>query len=124
MEHGSGGVTLEQLAARLAIAEDAQAVALARLDAVDRDHAASRGGAGAAGTGTNAGGGGGLLVIWCETWTGNPPDADGGLGGAGNGTGVAGSQGSPGKVLVFVRGELKFQSGFGSNAPDFNNLSA
>ena len=29
MEHGSGGVTLEQLAARLAITEDALTVALA-----------------------------------------------------------------------------------------------
>jgi len=34
--------TIEQLAARLAVAEDALTVALARLDAVDRDHAASR----------------------------------------------------------------------------------
>lgn len=42
MERGSGGVTVEQLAARLAVAEDALAAALARLDAVDRDHAASR----------------------------------------------------------------------------------
>lgn len=35
-------VTLEQLAARLAMTEDALAVALARLDAVDAEHANSR----------------------------------------------------------------------------------
>lgn len=96
-------------------------------DIVNNGRISCRGGAGGPG-GTNAGGGGGggggLLVIWCETWTGNPPDCDGGQGGAGNGGGVSGSQGSPGKVLVFVGGTLKFRSGFGANAPDFNDLAA
>lgn len=94
---------------------------------VNNGRISCRGGAGGPG-GTNAGGGGGggggLLVIWCETWTGSPPDCDGGAGGAGNGGGVSGSQGSPGKVLVFVGGTLKFRSGFGANAPDFNDLAA
>jgi hypothetical protein len=94
---------------------------------VNNGRISCRGGAGGPG-GTNAGGGGGggggYLVIWCETWTGAPPDCNGGAGGAGNGGGVSGSQGSPGKVLVFVGGKLKFQSGFGPNAPDFNDLAA
>jgi hypothetical protein len=93
---------------------------------VNNGRISCRGGNGGPG-GTNAGGGGGggggLLVIWCETWTGNPPDCNGGQGGAGNGGGVSGSQGSPGKVLVFVKGTLKFRSGFGANAPDFNDLT-
>lgn len=94
---------------------------------VNNGRISCRGGAGGpAGTdgGGGGGGGGGLLVIWCETWTGNPPDCDGGQGGAGNGGGVSGSQGSPGKVLVFVGGTLKFRSGFGANAPDIDELAA
>lgn len=73
-------------------------------------------------SGGGGGGGGGCLVIWCDTWTGNAPDCNGGTGGTGNGTGVAGSSGSAGKVLVFVRGLLAYRSGFGANAPDINLL--
>jgi hypothetical protein len=94
---------------------------------VNNGRISCRGGAGGPG-GTNAGGGGGggggLLVIWCETWTGSPPDCDGGAGGAGNGGGVSGSSGSEGKVLVFVKGVLKYRSGFGANAPDIDELAA
>jgi hypothetical protein len=85
-----------------------------------------RGGSGNSGAGTNAGGGGGggggFIVVWCDSWTGSAPDCAGGSGSAGNGTGTAGSTGSAGKVLVFVKGVLKFRSGFGANAPDINNL--
>jgi len=94
---------------------------------VNNGRISCRGGAGGpAGTngGGGGGGGGGLLVIWCETWTGSPPDCNGGAGGAGNGGGVSGSAGSAGKCLVFVKGVLKFRSGFGANAPDLNNLAA
>lgn len=82
------------------------------------------GGPGGTNGGGGGGGGGGLLVIWCETWTGSPPDCDGGAGGAGNGGGVSGSTGSEGKCLVFVKGVLKFRSGFGANAPDIDELAA
>jgi hypothetical protein len=92
---------------------------------VNNGRISCRGGAGGpAGTdaGGGGGGGGGLLVIWCDTWTGNAPDCDGGAGGAGNGGGVSGSAGSAGKCLVFVKGVLRFRSGFGANAPDINTL--
>lgn len=94
---------------------------------VNNGRISCRGGAGGpAGTngGGGGGGGGGLLVIWCETWTGSPPDCNGGAGGAGNGGGVSGSTGAVGKCLVFVKGVLKFRSGFGANAPDLNELAA
>lgn len=94
---------------------------------VNNGRISCRGGAGGpAGTdgGGGGGGGGGLLVIWCESWTGSPPDCDGGAGGAGNGGGVSGSTGSEGKCLVFVKGVLKFRSGFGANAPDIDELAA
>lgn len=65
-----------------------------------------------------------MLAIWCDEWTGNPPDCNGGAGGAGDGSGASGSTGGNGKVLVFVKGKLKFRSGFGANAPDFNDLAA
>lgn len=94
---------------------------------VNNGRISCRGGAGSAPTsggngGGGGGGGGGVLVIWCDEWTGNPPDCNGGAGGAGDGSGASGSTGGNGKVLVFVKGKLKFRSGFGANAPDLNNL--
>jgi hypothetical protein len=93
---------------------------------VNNGRISCRGGSGNSGAGTNGGGGGGggggFLVIWCDSWTGSAPDCNGGTGSAGNGTGAAGSDGSAGKVLVFVKGVLKYRSGFGANAPDINTL--
>ena len=96
---------------------------------VNNGRISCRGGAGGLPTsggngGGGGGGGGGVLAIWCDEWTGNPPDCNGGAGGAGDGSGASGSTGGNGKVLVFVKGKLKFRSGFGANAPDFNDLAA
>lgn len=94
---------------------------------VNNGRISCRGGAGGLPTsggngGGGGGGGGGVLAIWCDEWTGNPPDCNGGAGGAGDGSGASGSTGGNGKVLVFVKGKLKFRSGFGASAPDLNNL--
>lgn len=95
---------------------------------VNNGRISCRGGVGNTSTGANTngggggGGGGGFLVIWCDSWTGSAPDCNGGTGSAGNGTGTAGSNGSAGKCLVFVKGVLRYRSGFGTNAPDINTL--
>lgn len=95
---------------------------------VNNGRISCRGGAGNTSTGSNTngggggGGGGGFIVIWCDSYTGNAPDCNGGTGSAGNGTGTTGSNGSAGKVLVFVKGVLRYRSGFGANAPDINTL--
>lgn len=72
--------------------------------------------------GGGGGGGGGVLFMWCDDWTGSPPDCNGGAAGLGDGTGSNGSAGSDGKILVYRKGELVFRSGFGVNAPDINIL--
>lgn len=83
------------------------------------------------GAGGGGGGGGGFIVIWCDTFTGPGGANDfagalsvaGGAGGAVSGVATAGTPGSTGKILVFVRGVLAYSVGVLPGAPRHGSMA-